>query len=126
MTTFRTFEDIDAWKESRVLIKKIREICKRSAVRRDFVLVDQITRASRSIAANIAEGNDALSVPQFITFLGYAKRSAAEVRAHLYDLIDEQYITNIEFEDLAISCRKIARMLSKLISYLETVENDRK
>ena len=126
MTTFRTFEDIDAWKESRILIKKVREICKRPAVRKDFVLVDQVTRACRSIAANIAEGNDALSTPQFITFLGYAKRSAAEVRAHVYDLIDEQYITKTEFEDLVMLCRKIARMLSKLISYLETIHIARK
>lgn len=122
MTTFRTFEDIDAWKESRKLIQNIRTICKRENVRRDFAFIDQITRAARSIAANIAEGNDARTPAEFIVFLSYAKRSAAEVRSHLYDAVDEEYVSPDEFAALANHAEKIARMLARLMSYLENVQ----
>ncbi len=122
MGKFNSFEEIEAWKESRLLIQKIRSICKKKNVVRDFSFVDQITRASRSIAANIAEGNDSMNPLEFITFLGYAKRSAAEVRSHLYDALDEGYIDEGEFTVLNEQSKKIARMLSNLASYLQTCD----
>lgn len=122
MATFLDFEDIQAWKESRILVKDIRAICKRENVYRDYAFIDQITRSVRSISANIAEGNDALTSNEFIHYLGIAKRSAGEVRSHLYDAIDERYITNAEFELLAQQTKKITSMLAKLIHYLQSVD----
>ena len=118
MTTFNTFEDIDAWQEARVLIRQIRSICKRPNVRRDYTFVDQITRSARSIAANIAEGSETTSNAEFARFLDYAKRSAGEVRAHLYDALDEKYISQNEFNDLAALTKKIGKMIGALMQYL--------
>ena len=126
MATFTSFEEIEAWKESRKLLKAIREICKRDHVRRDFSFVDQITRATRSISANIAEGHESLTTAEFINFLGYAKRSAGEVRSHLYDAADEDYISSEEFEKHAEHTKKICGMLAKLIHYLQSVDQDQK
>jgi len=126
MGTFRSFEEIDVWQESRKLIREIRKICKSDTVKKDYPFVDQITRSSRSIAANIAEGNDALTVPEFIQYLGHAKRSAAEVRAHLYDALDEGYVSQQEFNVLAEQTRIISRMLAKLIHYLQTLDHSQK
>ncbi|MDB4978752.1 MAG: ribosomal protein [Candidatus Peribacteria bacterium] len=108
------------------MVQKIRSICKRENVRRDYAFIDQITRAARSISANIAEGNDALSTLEFIVFLGHAKRSAAEVRSHLYDAIDEQYISKEEFVVLNEQIKKICSMLAKLIHYLQTLDSKKK
>ena len=122
MPQFRTFEEIGAWQEARKLIRSIRAICKRENVKRDFAFIDQITRASRSIAANIAEGNDAMTIPEFTTYLGIAKRSAAEVRSHFYDALDEQYVTQEEFDELCDLCKKIGSMLAKLIHHLQSLD----
>ena len=100
MAHFYKFEDMEVWKEGRKLSRAIRQICGRERVKRDFAFVDQITRAARSVMTNIAEGSDAMTIPEFIQFLGYAKRSAVEVRSHLYDAIDEKYIIQQEFNDL--------------------------
>lgn len=121
MGQFRTFEDMECWKEARALIRKVRAICKRIPASRDFSFCDQITRAARSIAANIAEGSDALTTPEFISLLGYAKRSSSEVRSHLYDALDEHYVTQEEFELLQDQCRKIQSMIAKLIHYLQSL-----
>ncbi len=120
MTLFRTFEDMEVWQESRRLSWNIREICKRPAVQKDTIFTDQITRATRSISHNIAEGCDAMTIPAFIQFLGYAKRSSAEVRSHLYDALDEKYISQNEFNELINQAKKICSMIAKLIHHLQT------
>jgi len=48
---------------------------------------------------NIAEGFDSESNNEFIRFLRYAKRSCTEVQSELYVLIDQEYITETEFEE---------------------------
>lgn len=126
MGTFQTFEEIKAWQESRILNSKIRIICKNEKVRKDFSFVDQITRAGRSVSANIAEGFEALTTGDFIKFLGYAKRSAGEVRSHLYDALDEEYILKNEFDELSDLTKKICSMIAKLIHYLQSIDNKQK
>lgn len=126
MGQFRSFEEMKAWQESRVLVRSIRAICKRDRVIRDFAFIDQITRATRSISANLAEGCDSQTNAEFIQFLGYAKRSATEVRAHLYDALDEGYITSDEFKELADQTKKISSMIAKLIHHLQSMHADYK
>lgn len=126
MTQFRKFEDLQVWQKSRDLVKVIRSICKRPCMRRDFSLMDQITRSARSISTNIAEGCDAMTVPEFIHFLGYSQRSASETRGHLYDLMDETYITKQEFLQLRDRCEGIGCMLAKLIHHLQKLDPQQK
>ena len=78
------------------------------------------------LQANIAEGNDALTTPDFISYLIHAKKSSAEVRSHLYDALDENYITKSEFEETCEQTRKVSRMLSSLVSYLQGIDQKRK
>ncbi len=49
---------------------------------------------------NIAEGFDSETNPEFVRFLRYAKRSCTEVQSELYVALDQQYITNAEFQDV--------------------------
>lgn len=113
---------MQVWQESRKVVREIRSVCKRPLVKHDFAFIDQITRAARSISANIAEGNDSMTTPQFITFLGYAKASAAEVRSHLFDALDEKYISDEEFKNLFERSKAISKMLAKLIHYLQSTD----
>jgi len=62
-----------------------------------------------------------MTIPEFTSYLGIAKRSVGEVRSHLYDALDEQYVTQEEFDSLADLCRKIACMFAKLIHHLQSL-----
>ncbi|MEK7218501.1 MAG: four helix bundle protein [Patescibacteria group bacterium] len=126
MAQFRSFEEIHAWQEGRILIREIRAICNRPKVKRDFAFIDQITRAARSICANIAEGCDAMTPPEFCNYLGIAKRSTAEVRSHLYDALDEEYLSQDEFTAMQDKCKKIQAMIAKLIHHLQSLDPDLK
>jgi len=109
---------MEIWKEARALTQKVRKICKKSPANKDFAWVDQISRSSLSVMANIAEGFDAQSDVEFATFAGFAKRSAAEVRSHLFYGLDELYIDEVEFQQLTASTKKIGAGLANLIAYL--------
>ncbi len=114
----KSFEEAEVWKDARVLTKSVRLICKREYVMKDFGWVDQISRASLSIMANIAEGFEAQTDKEFAVFLGYAKRSAGEVRSHLFYGKDEEYLTDKEFSELGILSKKICAGLANFIRYL--------
>ncbi|MFH1444772.1 MAG: four helix bundle protein [Candidatus Peregrinibacteria bacterium] len=117
---FQTFEDIEAWQEARKLSRVVRRLARHAAEKKDWAWADQISRAVLSVMANIAEGNDAQTNAEFVMFLGYAKRSAAEIRSHLYYGVDEKYLDQQEFEKAAESTKKIAAQLAKLIRYLRS------
>ena len=120
MATFKTFEDIEAWQQSRKLTKSIYEITSQGTFARDFGLHDQIRKASVSIMSNIAEGFERSGTKEFIQFLATAKGSAGEVRAQLYVALDQGYVEQRDFNELNQSIIKISRMLNGLITYLRS------
>ncbi len=124
--SFKTFEEIEAWKEARELTRIVRKFSRVAIQKRDWSWADQISGAAASIMANIAEGNDSTTNAEFIQFLGYAKRSDAEVRSHLYYGFDEGYLSSIEFEDASARTKKIGGQLAKLIHYLSQHSSGRR
>ena len=83
MAGITRFEDIEAWRSSRKLTNLIYALGNQAGFNRDFGLRDQIRRAAISVMSNIAEGFESHTDIQFVNFLGMARASAGEVRAHL-------------------------------------------
>ena len=120
MATFKTFEEIEAWKKARELTKRVYRAANKGLFARDFALRDQICRASVSIMSNIAEGHDRSGIGEFIHFLATAKGSAAEVRSQLYVALDQNYVTPREFAEMSALAVETSRMISGLMKYLAT------
>jgi four helix bundle protein len=118
MATFKKFEEIECWKKSRELTRRIYKVSSKSAFSRDFGLKDQIRRAAVSIMSNIAEGHDRSGTGEFIQFLATAKGSAAEVRCQLYVALDQSYINDSEFSELSDLSSETSRMIAGLLNYL--------
>ncbi len=70
--------------------------------------------------SNIAEGFMSQTNKEFILFLGYSLRSAAEVQSQLYAALDLYYLDNDTFSLLMDKCTKVARLLQGFIRYLKT------
>ena len=98
MTMIQRFEDIQAWQESRKLVRMIYSLTNKELFSKDYGMRDQIQRASVSTMANIAEGFDCQSRVEFARFLGIARRSAVEVQSILYAVLDNGYINQEEFD----------------------------
>ncbi len=92
------FEDMKVWQDARVLTKKIYSLTQKKNFRKDYSLRDQIQRSSVSIMSNIAEGYERDNNKEFIKFLGYSKGSVGEVRSLLYVALDQEYISDSEFD----------------------------
>jgi len=118
MSTFSSFEEIEAWKKARELNKLIYEITARQNFSKDFDLVRQIRRASVSVSSNIAEGYERQSNKEFSRFLYIAKGSVGEIRSQIYLALDLGYVDEEDFDEIKSSVLEISRMLSGLIKYL--------
>ncbi|MDA0376115.1 MAG: four helix bundle protein [bacterium] len=118
--SFKSFEEIDAWKESRILVQELRKLCTSNSAKYDLGWKDQILRAGLSVMSNIAEGNDSYTNAEFAKFLSYAKRSAAEVRSQLYYGLDAQYFDIAAFTISYDRCIVIGNKLGSLMHYLHS------
>ena len=115
------FEDIEAWKEARKLVKMVYGVIKKSKeFRKDFRLINQIQDASVSSMSNIAEGFARRSNKEFIQFLYISKSSAAEVQSQLYVALDQEYITQEDFDTIYNQADIVSRMDSGFIKYLHS------
>jgi four helix bundle protein len=106
-------EELIAWQKARILTNRIYEISRQGAFARDFGLSSQIQRASVSIMSNIAEGSERGS-KEFHQFLVMAKASAAEVRSHLYVVLDVGYIDQSTFNELNALTIEVGRIVGAL------------
>lgn len=122
MGTFRTFEEIEAWKNARVLADEIYKISNSGPFSRDYKLKNQINGSSGSILDNIAEGFERGDNKEFAQFLFIAKGSAGETRSQLYRAFDRNCITKEQFDSLTERVTRISKQISTLISYLKSSE----
>jgi four helix bundle protein len=114
----RQFEEIEGWKEARVLAAKIYEASNRGKFSTDYGLRDQIRRASVSIMANIAEGFGRGGKTEFVRFLCISRASALETQSHLYIALDLGYLSTTDFETLHAQAIKVTRLVGGFINYL--------
>lgn len=110
------FEDIEAWKEARELVKEVYEIF---AHIKDYGFKDQIQRAVISAMSNIAEGFDRGTNKEFIQFLIIARGSVSEVKSLCYAALDLGYIDRDDFKKILERCLKLTNFLNGFIRYLK-------
>ena len=82
MAAFKTFEEINAWQNARVLVKDIYEVTRSGSFCQDYGLKDQIQRAAVSICSNIAEGFERRGNKEFVNFL-----ASSQIGGMLFNLI---------------------------------------
>lgn len=119
MTLIKRFEDLEAWKIAREVTKQIYRVTSNENFARDFGLCDQIRRASVSVMSNVAEGFERDGNKEFANFLSIAKGSSGEVRSQLYVALDQNYISENEFNNIYMKTIENSRVISGLIKYLK-------
>ena len=115
------FEDIESWKEARLLVKDVYSLLERC---QDRSYKNQMQRAAVSVMSNIAEGFDRESNREFIQFLVIARGSISEVRSLAYAGNDLGYFDNVDFDSIACRCLKLISLINGFIRFLKN--SDRK
>lgn len=123
MATIKTFEDLEIWKDARVLCKQIRLlVLNSSSFSKDFALKDQISRASGSIMDNIAEGFGREGNKEFINFLSFASGSCNETKSQFYRAYDFEYVTENDLNLVFEQIEKLSASIKAFMAYLKNSE----
>ncbi len=114
----KRFEDLECWKEARKLVNLVYKLVKKNKFYKDDRLRDQTIGAGISIMNNIAEGFDSQSNIEFIRFLRYSRRSCSELLNCFYIAMDQEYITEQEFNEIMNQTEKTRKCIDGLLKYL--------
>ncbi|HEV7644240.1 MAG TPA: four helix bundle protein [Pyrinomonadaceae bacterium] len=124
MAKSERFEDLDVWQLAKEVANLTYDITLTGKFSHDYVLRDQVRRASVSIFSNIAEGFERDGNKEFIQFLSISKGSCGELRAQLRFALDRKYITQEEFDLMLSKLISLSVQISKFRTYLR--QNDLK
>lgn len=123
--TIKRFEEIEARQIARQLTKEIYRDSGKNPMRHDWRFCSQIQSAAVSIMSNIAEGFHSQNNNEFIRFLSYSIRSSAEVQSLLYVALDNEYLTQIRFDELFALTKRVAQKTTAFQNYLERQKEKR-
>lgn len=118
MATIKRFEDVQAWQKARQVTSHVYSVTNNGMFAKDFGLRDQVRRSSVSIMANIAEGFARRSDKDFAHFLNISRSSCAEVQSHLYVALDQEYISEANFDELYHLIEETSKMIFALGRHL--------
>ncbi|MBL4939685.1 MAG: four helix bundle protein [Lutibacter sp.] len=109
-----SFEKLEVWKESIKLVKSIYDLTKDFPESEKFGLVNQLRRASVSIASNLAEGTSRSTNKDKAHFTTMAFSSLMEVLNQLIISKELNYISKKNIEELREHISKVSNMLNAL------------
>lgn len=122
MATIKKFEDLECWKNSRIVCQKVEYIIQTTVLKTEYKLKDQIDRASGSIMDNIAEGFGRGGNLEFIHFLFIAAGSCNECQSQLYRILDKKIIEENIFNETYNLLQFVRAQIFGLIGYLKDCE----
>ena len=117
MSTILRIYDLEAWKLARALRIDVTKHAKTFPAHEKYLLNDQLTRAVRSISANIAEGFGRYHDKESSQYYRQAKGSLIETSDHLICAYDEGYISQPELKKLLDQIEECGRVLNGLIRF---------
>ena len=120
MATIGRFEDLEIWKLARKLYQKTSRLAEKIKKNHDYRFADQLKAAAGSIMDNIAEGFERNSRFEFINSLSIAKGESGELKSQFYRCLDDNYLTQEEFETYFIEADIISKKIAALIKYLNS------
>lgn len=116
---YSSFEDLEVYKTTIKFTGQVYDLLKKSPLKEDFAMVDQIRRATISISNNISEGFERGTDKELIRFLYFSKGSAGEVR-NLFNLMEE--IEYFKAEDLVDYKKQVINISKQLANYIKYVK----
>ncbi len=109
------YKKLDVWKKSISFCKNIYLLTQDFPKNETYWLVDQMRRASVSIASNIAEWSWRNADADFLRFLHIAKWSTNEVETQIFIAYELWYISDISKNKIEWEAEEILKMLAWLI-----------
>ncbi|WP_066678509.1 four helix bundle protein [Chryseobacterium sp. BGARF1] len=117
------YTSLEVWIESRKLTNLVYEKTKKFPKEELFGLTNQIRRCSVSIPSNIAEGCGRRTSNDTIQFLHIAKGSLFELETQIYLSLDQNYISEFEFNEVSNQVLVCKKLINGFINYYKKLNN---
>jgi len=111
-------KDLDAWKESMKLVKKVYEITRKYPKDELYGLTSQMRRSAVSVPSNIAEGSARNSTKEYVRFLYIAFGSLTELETQIIISYELRFIDQEKSDYFQNEIVKIGKIIQGLIKYL--------
>jgi four helix bundle protein len=112
------FEDLEVYKEARVLRKRVYRLTDLLPQKERFILVPQMRRASLSVTNCIAEGHGSRSFRHNISYLYRSRGSTCELQDDFNTCEDEEYFKKEHLDDLRKQAETVLKLINGYIAYL--------
>ena len=113
------FEDLRGWQEARSLTRIVYRLTKKASFSGDRELVWQMKDAAGSCMGNIAEAHGRYSFEDKRRFLDFSLGSAKEIQSHMYIALDQEYVTQGQFDEAYGQADTVSRLLRGSLNNLE-------
>jgi four helix bundle protein len=84
----------------------------------EFRLREQLDSATDSVGSNFVEGYYANSLPEYIKFCGYSKRSLGEVQQRMRRVLRKRYLNETEYNEVDKIAGRTMYLFNRLIDSL--------
>ncbi len=119
--TEQSFETLKVWQKAHQLTLDIhKRLIPVLPKEERFDLVDQIRRSSKSVGANIAEGNGRFYYMDNVRFCYQARGSLDETLNHLKTALDLNYCSKELYNEFRNQAEEVRRLLNGYIAWLKT------
>ena len=108
------FRKLAVWRRAHALALSVHEITERAYRGRFVSLINQMRRASLSVAANISEGTGQVTAAQFARYLTISLGSARELDYHILVAKDLGLLSMSDYARLEARVDQVCRMLAVL------------
>ncbi len=115
-----SFMDLIVWQRSVQLSTEIYRLTASFPKSEQFGLVNQMRRASVSIASNIAEGYGRTTRGEYLLFLGYARGSKCELQTQLVIAKALGFGVAESYEATNRLCADVSRILIAMMNKLKS------
>ena len=109
--------NLDVWIETRKLANLVYNQTKKFPKEEVFGITNQIRRCAVSIPSNIAEGCGRNTSKETVHFLFIARGSLYELETQIYLTADQNYINNVDFEEILNQITLSKKLLNGFINY---------
>lgn len=124
MGQIKSFKDLNCWIFARKFRREINsQVIQKLPKSEKYMLADQLTRASRSVTNNIAEGYGRKHFTDNARFISHAKGSVYEIIDHIEIAYEQEYIQLETKIQLDKDAEEVIRLLSGFERYLRRKPN---
>jgi four helix bundle protein len=111
------YTKLEVWIQARKLVSLVYQFTKAFPKDEMYGLVNQLRRCAVSVPSNIAEGCGRQTVKDTVHFLHISRGSLYELETQCFVSLDQNYISQPEFDQIFESIQSLKKLLNGFINY---------